>query len=199
MRWGKQRLRPADGGEPLLVRSVHDADAFHEFYVTYAHRVMVFFVRRLFDADVAADLTGETFALAFERRAQWRGSTVEEEQGWLFAIARSQLTRYCRRGDVEREALRRMGLDPPSLTDTDVDYIERLAGLDHLRQMVREALGSLSDEQAYAVTQRVLSERSYAELADELRVSEQVVRARVSRGLRNLADALDESELKETA
>jgi len=34
-------------------------------------------------------------------------------------------------------------------------------------------------------------ERSYTELSDELGVSEQVVRARVSRGLRRLGDKLE--------
>jgi len=200
MHWGKQRPRSADARHiPLLARSLDDADAFHEFYVEYAQRVMVFFTRRLFDAEAAADLTGETFALAFARRAQWRGTTDEEEQGWLFAIARSQLARYCRRGDVEREALNRMGLDPPDISADEIQYIERLAGLDDLRRDVQRALGLLSEEQAYAVTQRVLNERSYADLAEELAVSQQVIRARVSRGLRSMAGALDPSDIQEVA
>jgi len=37
----------------------------------------------------------------------------------------------------------------------------------------------------------VVEERSYAELAEEWGVSEQAVRARVSRGLRSLAARLD--------
>lgn len=200
MRWGKQRLRPPDNRQTTrLARSVKDREAFHEFYVAYAERIMAFFTRRLFDAEVAADLTGETFAVAFDRRSQWRGTTTEEEQGWLFAIARSQLTQYCRRGDVEREALRRLGLDPPTLRESDIDEFERVASLGELKGAIQAALVSLSPEQAYAVTQRVLQERSYTELASELEVSEQVIRARVSRGLKSMAESLEGSDVKELA
>jgi RNA polymerase sigma-70 factor (ECF subfamily) len=45
----------------------------------------------------------------------------------------------------------------------------------------------LSPDQAYAVQQRIVVERGYDDLAAELGVSEDVVRARVSRGLRALA------------
>jgi RNA polymerase sigma-70 factor (ECF subfamily) len=46
-------------------------------------------------------------------------------------------------------------------------------------------------QQAYAVLQRVVAERGYDELAAELGVSQDVVRARVSRGLRALAATVD--------
>lgn len=160
---------------------------------------MVFFSRRTFDVEVAADLASETFALALERRRQFRGQTEEEEQGWLFAIARSQLSRYWRQGTVEQAALARIGLDSPSISLDEIERVEELAGLATLRVDVIRALSRLSDDQAYAVRQRVLWERSYAELACELGVSEQVVRARVSRGLRGLAEALSDLNVTDVA
>jgi RNA polymerase sigma-70 factor (ECF subfamily) len=188
-RIGLRWRRRADAG-PLLRQAVGDADAFHAFYVAYVERVTAYFARRVLDADVAFDLTGETFALALERRAQFRGTSPEEEQGWLFSIARSQLAHYWRDGSVERAALRRLGLDPPIATSADLERVQELAGLPQLREDLATAVQRLSSDQAYAVTQRVLAERSYAELAHELNVTEQVVRARVSRGLRQLADEL---------
>jgi hypothetical protein len=41
-----------------------------------------------------------------EQVAETPGTSAEEEQGWLFAIARSQLTHFFRRGEVERAAIR---------------------------------------------------------------------------------------------
>src|SRR3954470_15333966 len=97
------------GGQSCaLARARTDADAFAAFYASYATRVLVFFARRVFDAEVALDLTSETFAEALQRRGQFRGRLQEEEQAWLFAIARTQLSRYWRRGRVERAALRRL-------------------------------------------------------------------------------------------
>jgi RNA polymerase sigma-70 factor (ECF subfamily) len=46
------------------------------------------------------------------------------------------------------------------------------------------ALASLPNEQRQAIEARVLDEREYPDIADELRCSEALVRQRVSRGLR---------------
>ena len=70
--------------------------------------MLVYFTRRVLDVDVAFDLLSETFAKALERRRQFRGGSPEEEQGWLFSIARSELSHYWRDGRVER-----CGAGPP--------------------------------------------------------------------------------------
>jgi RNA polymerase sigma-70 factor (ECF subfamily) len=180
-----------------LRRSFDDARAFGDFYRAYVERVTVFFARRTLDPETALDLTGETFALALERRRQFRGASALEEQGWLFAIARNQLSLFWKRGAVEREALRRLGCDPPESTDADLEWVERVADLPLLRATVRSALGRLPGDQAYAVAARVVDARPYADLAGELKVTEQVVRARVSRGLRAMADMLSDPKLED--
>lgn len=186
------RTRGRSVDEPLLCRSVDDPAAFGDFYRAYVDRVVVYFARRTFDAETALDLAGETFAVALECRQQFRGVTPQEEQGWLFAIARSQLGGFFNRGVVERAALVRLGCDPPGTSAADFEWVERLADLPSLRETVRTALDDLPRDQAYAVTARVVNARGYAELAGELNVSEQVVRARVSRGLRAMAETLGE-------
>jgi RNA polymerase sigma factor (sigma-70 family) len=191
----RPRRRRAAG--TTLARSRHDAAAFREFYELYAERVVVFFARRTISVDLAADLTSETFALAFERRHQFRGSTPEEEQGWLFAIARSQISAFWRHAEVEQRALARLGLDPISMTSHGIERIEELAGLAELRQSVAHALEDLPEDQAGAIEQRILLERSYSEVAHDFGVTEDVVRARVSRGLRAMAARLGTSRPQE--
>jgi RNA polymerase sigma-70 factor (ECF subfamily) len=173
-------------GTNALARA-EDAEAFREFYVANVQRVAAFFTRRTPDADVALDLTAETFATALQRRRQFRGASAAEAEGWLFAIARSHLAHYWRRGFAERRALEQVGVERPPAASPELERIEELAGLPELRGRVREAIAGICPEQAYAVLQRVVEERGYAELADELGVSQDVVRARVSRGLRALA------------
>lgn len=181
----------------LLRRSIDDPGAFHGFYDAYVERLVVFFARRTMDAETALDLAAETFALALERRAQFRGNSSQEEQGWLFAIARNQLVLYWKRGEVERAALRRVGCDPPGTDAADLEWVERVADLPLLRSTVRAALGELPDDQAYAVTARVVDARQYSDLAGEIGVSEEVVRARVSRGLRTMARLLSDPSLED--
>ena len=191
------RKRIRTDSDCLLRRSADDSHAFHAFYSAYVKRVVTFFARRTLDAETALDLTAETFALALERRAQFRGNSTQEEQGWLFAIARNQLMLYWKRGEVEREALRRVGCDPPGADAAELEWIERVADLPLLRSTVRAALGELPDDQAYAVTARVVDARAYSDLAGEIGVSEQVVRARVSRGLRTMARLLSDPSLED--
>lgn len=176
-----------------LVRSTNHAEAFHEFYVANRRRLLAFLTRRALDPDVARDLAAETFAVALQRRHQFRGETNAEAQAWLFAIARTQLSLYWRRGAAERRALTLLGAELPTHELPELERVEELAGLGELRGHVRRALDALTADQAYAVQERVVGERAYDDLAAELGVSEDVVRARVSRGLRALAAETQEA------
>jgi RNA polymerase sigma-70 factor (ECF subfamily) len=174
-----------------LLRKAHsDPDAFADFYDAYANQVLVFIARRVLDGEVALDLMSETFAKALERRRQFRGDSAEEEQAWLFAIARSELSHYWRRGRVERQALQRVMVDVPALTDRDLERIEELAGVSGIAGELGEAMADLPADQRRAVELRVVEDLGYEDLARVLDVSQQTARARVSRGLRRLGEAL---------
>lgn len=182
------------GERCLLKRAQSDPDAFAEFYDAYSRRVLMFFGRRVLDAEAAFDLMSETFAKALERRAQFRGSVREEEEGWLFAIARSELSRFWRRGDVERSALARLEVPLPALSCEELERLEDQLDLSAVRPCLVAAMDSLPEDQRNAVKLRVVQEMAYGEAATALGVSEQVVRARVSRGLRALARALADAK-----
>src|SRR4051794_33818872 len=139
----------------------------------------------------------ETFAKALERRRQFRGSTTQEEQAWLFSIAKSELLHYWRSGKIERAAIQRFAITVPTLSVDEFDRIEALAGFDGIGEEVAQALEALPTDQRVAVELRVLKERTYAELADELAISEQTARARVSRGLRALARELSDIDAQD--
>jgi len=172
--------------EPLLARSVHDADAFALFYAAYVERVSVYFLRRVFDPETAVDLTAETFARALERRRQFRGATAAKEQGWLFKIAERLLADYWRRGQVERAALHRARLERPPLGTEDIDYLIQRAGLDASRQDLSAALAQLEPRYARAVQARIIDGREYADIARDFSASHEAVRQHVSRGLHML-------------
>lgn len=174
-----------------------EPSAFAELYREEAQGVLVFFVRRTFEVEVARDLTAETFAQAFEHRGRFRGATDEEASGWLYGIARHQLSRYARRGLVERRAVERLGIQVPDIADDDYERIVELAGLSELRERVAAVFSTLTADQRDALQLRVIEEQPYAYLAASLGVSEQTARARVSRALSRLADAVDMTEPSE--
>ncbi|HZV76065.1 MAG TPA: sigma-70 family RNA polymerase sigma factor [Conexibacter sp.] len=183
--------RPKLSEDCDLRRSVHDPEAFAQFYDEYASGVLAFIARRTFDVEVARDLTAETFAQAFCSRRRFRGTTDGEAAGWLYAIARHLLSRYVRNGIVERKATERLGIAVPELVEGDYDRVVQLAGLAEMRVIVSEAFERLRPDQREAVRLRVVDEVPYSEIAARLAISEPTARARVSRGLRQIASALD--------
>ena len=174
----------------LLVRAQADPRAYAAFYDAYSDRVLSFLARRVFDPEVAVDLMSETFAKVLERRMQFRGESAAEEQGWLFAIARTELSHYWRSGRVERAALERFAVNVPELDADEFERIETLAGLNSLDGPLLDAVAALPSDQRRAIELRIVEDLAYEQMAAVLAVSEQVARARVSRALRALARML---------
>jgi RNA polymerase sigma factor (sigma-70 family) len=162
-----------------------DAADFGVFYARHEDAVLAFFLRRVRRADLAADLTAETFAAALGGR-RTHDPARGEARGWLFGIARNVLASSLRRGRVEDDARQRLGLERLVLDDAALARVEELAGAPALA-----ALEDLPPDQRDAVAGRVVHEHSYEELAAALRCSESVVRQRVSRGLRTLRSRLE--------
>ncbi|HEV2775144.1 MAG TPA: RNA polymerase sigma factor [Solirubrobacteraceae bacterium] len=171
-----------------------DADRLAAAYERDARRLLVFFTRRTYDAQLAVDLVGETYARAFELRRRFNGDPRDADAlaGWVFGIGRNVLNEALRRGHAERRAMRRAGVQAPALDGEELMRIEELAALGELRSAVAAALADLAAEQRDAVRLRVVEELDYAQVAGRLGISEQAARARVSRGLRAIAAALDE-------
>ena len=159
--------------EDLL--SAADARSFEEFYLRNADMVIGYFARRTGDAELAADLTSETFAAALASRRRYR-PRKGAAGAWLFGIASRKLADAQRKGYAERRMCRKLGLERIDLTDADIAHIEALGESGAL-------LAGLPADQEFAVRAHVIEERGYDEIAGELQTSEAVVRKRVSRGL----------------
>ncbi|MBJ7348969.1 MAG: RNA polymerase sigma factor [Thermoleophilaceae bacterium] len=183
----KRPKRPANLG----------ASDFARLYESLSGSMLVFFARRTMQPDAAVDLVAETFAAGFADRHDFRGHTDEQASAWLFGIARNQLSEFYRRGNVERRALNKIGVELQPVNDVDLERIEDVAGLAALRSQVAEELGGLSDEFRLVLQLRVVDELPYPEVAHSLGITEQLARARVSRALKGLRKSQVLTELKE--
>jgi RNA polymerase sigma factor (sigma-70 family) len=172
--------------ETLLAQARFEPSAFGAFYRRHEDRVLAYFLARVGDPEVAADLTAETFAAALAAAGRFRPRKKKPAAAWLFGIARNNLAMSRRQGRVEARARRRLGMAPLVLTD---EAIERIAALD---QTALALVEDLPGDQQAAVRARVIDERDYPEIAKDLRCSEAVVRKRVSRGLTTLRARLED-------
>jgi RNA polymerase sigma factor (sigma-70 family) len=173
---------PASDAE-LLAQARRIPESFAAFYDRYELAIVGYFASRTGDPEVAADLTAEVFASVLGAADRYRPES-DSAAGWLFTIAHNTLATSLRRGRVEANARRRLGIsDAISFDSGELEAVERQADQDG---WVLELLELLPPEQREAVRARVVEERSYPDIAGELETSELVVRKRVSRGLSNL-------------
>lgn len=186
------RLRPNARPKTAsaLQRVASNPDAFGEFYKLHAHALLRFVALRAGNPEAAADIVSESFAIAFEKRTDFRGTTINDEAAWLYTIAKSQMSRYWRAGKIEGEALARLGVDPICLTDPEIERIERLNEIAEIGPRATAALNRLPDDQRQAIQLRIIDELDYELVAAQVDATEQVARARVSRGLKHLSRRL---------
>jgi RNA polymerase sigma factor (sigma-70 family) len=178
-----------DSDEALVVAvAARDDAAFATLYRRYLPVVLRWCLRETGNREIAADLSAEVFAAALISARRYR-----PEQGsvpaWLLGIARNKLLESRRRKRVENSARRRLQLEPVALSSGDLDRVDELASLDEDILALAQGLSAPLRE---ALEARVVQERSYEEIAAELRCSQSVVRQRVSRALKSLRSQMEE-------
>jgi RNA polymerase sigma-70 factor (ECF subfamily) len=168
----------------LLRRSRSDPDGFGDLAERYVLRLDSWFRKRTGDPAVAADLTSETLAQAWQSAPRFRDLAEGSAAPWLYGIAQNLLRSYARKRRVETAARRRLGMplrDYAGLEEAD----ERLAAGAHA-SLLQEAMDDLPAREREALELRVIEDLPYDDVADRLGVSQGVARTYVSRALRSL-------------
>jgi RNA polymerase sigma-70 factor, ECF subfamily len=157
-------------------------------YSAYAPALFRFFLAAVGDRPTAEDLTGDVFKSAIEGLPRFRGP-VEALGGWLFRIARHDLSDYRRRqarnlvqplDDLLEEAAAAGGaVDPEELV------LERVEG-----DRVLAALQQLTPDQRQVLLLRLVADLTASEVAGILNKSTDAVKALQHRGLASLARVL---------
>jgi RNA polymerase sigma-70 factor, ECF subfamily len=157
-------------------------------YAAYAPALFRFFMAAVGDRPTAEDLTGDVFKSAIESLPRFRGP-VEALGGWLFRIARHDLSDYRRRqahnpvqplDDLPEEAALAAGaMDPEELA------LERVEG-----ERVLAALRQLTPDQREVLLLRMVANLTAPEVAGILHKSTEAVKALQHRGLASLARVL---------
>jgi RNA polymerase sigma-70 factor, ECF subfamily len=158
-------------------------------YTAYAPALFRFFFAAVGDRPTAEDLTSDVFKSAIEDLPRFRGP-VEALGGWLFRIARHDLSDYRRRqarnpvqplDDLLEEAALASGvMDPEELA------LDRVEG-----DRVLAALRQLTSDQREVLLLRMAANLTAPEVAGILNKSTDAVKALQHRGLASLARLLE--------
>ncbi len=157
-------------------------------YSAYAPALFRFFMAAVGDRPTAEDLTGDVFKSAIEDLPRFRGP-VEALGGWLFRIARNDLSDYRRR--QARNLVQPLDdlLEEAALAGGAVDLeelvLERVEG-----DRVLAALRQLTPDQREVLLLRLVADLTASEVAGILNKSIEAVKQLQHRGLASLARVL---------
>jgi RNA polymerase sigma factor, sigma-70 family len=179
----------ADGLGRLLqaIAERRDRDAYARLFRHFSPRLKAFLMRGGLAANVAEELVQDTM-LSVWRKADYfdpaRGSAVT----WVFTIARNlriDHARANRHGTPEPDPS-----DLPEPADLSDDLL--ISGERDAR--LREALRTLSEEQAQVVRLSFFSDKPHSEIASELGLPLGTVKSRIRLALMRLRTLLDDAE-----
>jgi RNA polymerase sigma-70 factor (ECF subfamily) len=182
---------PHDVLDDLLRRAIADPDAFASFYARTVDEILQFFRRRVFDADLSADLAAETYAQLLRNVRKFDPARGSARQ-YLYGVAKNHYLLWQRKGVVSHRHRHAVGIvELPTWESAEDATIERLDAV-RLRRRLGSAMALLTTPERDAISMRVLNGRPYREIAATLGCTEVAARVRVSRGLAKLAAILDE-------
>ncbi len=167
----------------LVIRSLEEPQVFGELYDRHAPAVLRYLVRRV-GSEVGEGLLGETFRIAFERRASFDEERTDA-QPWLYGIATRLLLRHRRSEDRRLRATGRLKGESGRDTAREDDLLGALDARTLLPR-VAEAIIALPDEERDALLLFAWEEQSYQQVAAALAVPVGTVRSRLNRARKRL-------------
>jgi RNA polymerase sigma factor (sigma-70 family) len=168
----------------LIKEAASDPEGFAEIYRRHSRAIHTW-LRARTQADIALELTAETFCEAALSLRRFQDLSNGSALPWLYGIARNLLLRSLERQRAESRARAKLGVSVASHED-GFDAVDERLRSDQLRQLLASGLAALPEKQFRAVELRVVDELSYAEVARTLRCSPLAARLRVHRALKAL-------------
>ncbi|WP_232798067.1 RNA polymerase sigma factor [Salinibacter altiplanensis] len=173
--------------EALKAGSEH---AFRCLFEQERERLRRFVIKLVEDADEAENIVQETFAEAYRQIEDFRGEAAVST--WLFSIAKHLSYGHLRTSDrhnyLEHETIEFLQVNRDETTGGTRAEVER----SERKEIVHDALQELPDHYRRVVQLRDLQEKSTAEAAEQLDLTEVNVRVRLHRARKSLREHLCE-------
>lgn len=190
-------LRDPDVRLMLKVRD-DDAAAFEELMLRYQNRVLTLLEHLVSHRHQAEDLTQDVFLRVFRARKQY--VPASKFSTWLFTIVNNVAS------NARRSRSRRKEMNVDSASDSGatgwpgLDNMavaasgampSRVVAKAEMRDVVRAAVGELSDRQRMAVLLSKFEGMGYAEIAQTMDMTPQAIKSLLSRARENLREFLE--------
>ncbi|MEM9657355.1 MAG: sigma-70 family RNA polymerase sigma factor [Planctomycetota bacterium] len=174
-----------------------DAEAFEELMLRYQNRLVSLLAHLVGRRDMAEDLAQDVFLRVY--RARKRYIPGSKFSTWLFTIAHNVASNALRSLSRRKEvnlAARNNGestadpLDAAAVASSGLMPTRQMDKLE-LREIVKLAVGTLSERQREAVLLNKFEHLSYEEIAEVMQLSPSAVKSLLSRARGNLREVLE--------
>ncbi len=169
--------------DDLVQKARTRAEALSRLYEMYYERIFRFCVHRLFDKEVAEDVTSTVFLEVARSIRLFKGGTLQDFQNWLYAIAANQANAYIRKTSRRKKLLKEAAgfkMASESADESSEPYWPRLYA----------AILKLKPQHQTIVTLRFFENLKYEQIAQILNVKEATVRVTLHRVLNELRNNL---------
>ncbi|WP_067483977.1 RNA polymerase sigma factor [Actinomadura hibisca] len=177
------------GDAELISRSHADPEAFAELFDRYAPMLYRYVSRRL-GPEVAEDLVGETFLVAFGKRGKY-DLAHPDARPWLFGIVTKLVARHHRSEAARYRALRRSPVD--GAVESPADAVAAMVTASAVRPLLAEALAALPRRDRDVLLLVAWGDLSYEEVGQALGIPVGTVRSRLHRARRKVRAALGDT------
>ncbi len=156
-----------------------DQAAFRMLVQLYEQRLIAYLTQMLGDHELARDLTQETFVAAYRALPRWQPPetpTASPLAPWLYRIATNRALSLIRQHHTEAMSWDAVRVPFPT---PGIGLEDQVVA----RILLRQALESLSDDDAACLVLHFVAGERYGEIATRLGLTGEAVRKRVARGL----------------
>jgi len=165
----------------LVRRARTQADALARLYERYYNRIFRFCVYRLFDREIAEDVTSMVFLEVARKIRAFKGRTEQDFRNWLYAIAANQANAYIRKVS-RRKKLLESAIGSIAASTTEITNQSSEPDWPSLYK----AILKLKPQHQTLVTLRFFENFSYEQIAQILNAKEVTVRVMLHRILGKL-------------
>jgi len=171
-----------DDDNQLIARARDDGTAFVKLYRSHYDAVFRYCVHRLFERQMAEDVTSEVFLKVVENIHGFKGNE-KQFRCWLYRIATNTVNNHLRK-TARRNRLLKFACEHSNSQDADcVVPIDKLT-------LLREAVFTLKPRYQTIITLRFFENMKLTEIAEVLGSSPGTVRSQLTRALAKLRKVL---------
>jgi RNA polymerase sigma-70 factor (ECF subfamily) len=169
--------------DDLVLKARTQAGALGRLYELYYERIFRFCVHRLFNKEIAEDVTSAVFLQVARGIRTFKGRNEQDFRNWLYAIAANQANAYIRKTSRRKKLLKEaVGLVPASEGNDESSYLDW--------PKLYTAILKLKPRHQTIVTLRFFENLKYEQIAQILNIKEVTVRVTLHRILNELRNNL---------